>query len=87
MHDPGRNDPFDSALYDSALFLVSGLCRLWPAALSVHGSMEVGKTPELLKYRSLRIEVPGGQWLAIVPVRMEYSPSGPTLLQFDIDAG
>jgi hypothetical protein len=48
--------------------------------------MEVGKTPELLKYRSLRIELPGGQWLGIVPVRMEYSPSGPTLLQFDIEA-
>jgi len=86
MHDPGRSDPFDSALYDSALFLVRGLCRLWPAAQPVHGSMEVGKTPELLKYRSLRIELPGGQWLAIVPVRMEYSPSGQTLLQFDIDA-
>ena len=84
---PGHSDPFDSALYDSTLFLVRGLCRLWPAARPAHGSIEVGKTPELLKYRSLRLELSDGQWLAIVPVRIEYSPNGPTLLQFHVEEG
>ena len=85
MQAPGRSDPFDSALYDSALFLVRGPCRLWPAAQPAHGSIEVGKTPELLKYSSLRLELPDAQWLTIVPRRVEYSPSGPTLLQFDVE--